>query len=343
MSLHIDLKYTNLLSHRFERFTRKDSYLFNVRCPLCGDSKKNKSKMRGYIYRKGTGLFYKCHNCNAGTNLGTLIKFIDERLHKEYVLERYKSGESGSFNFKDSAVDIKPTLFDKVDKAKVFEHSEWVDKLPAGHYCLEYVKGRKIPESIYKNLLFTQHYKQFVDELIPNHGKDIINDARLVIPFYDRYNKLVGVSGRALENSSYKLRYITVRATESKDKLIYGVDKVNTNELVKIVEGPIDSMFLKNCIGSGDSALIQTAAEIDAEKKVLIFDNEPRNKEIVKLMQDAIKLKHYIVIWPDTIVGKDINEMIVNGLSVGEVENIISSNTFKDIEALLKFNMWKKV
>ena len=343
MSIHIDLKYTNLLSHRFEKFARKDNYLFNVRCPLCGDSKKNKSKMRGYIYRKGNSLFYKCHNCNAGTNLGNLIKSIDANLHKEYVLERYKAGESGNSNFKDPAFDISPPRFDKVEKSKLFEHAEWCDKLPSGHFCLEYLQKRRIPEQWYSKLLFTQHYKQFCDALIPNHGKQLTDDARLVIPFYDGYNSLVAVSGRALETSDYKLRYVTLRTDDSKDKLIFGVDRMNIHEPVKIVEGPIDSLFLSNCIASGDANLSLTSKNISAGKKILIFDNEPRNKEIVKMIEVAIKSDNYVVIWPNTVKGKDVNEMVMGGLTISEIEDIISSNTFSGLEAQAKFIFWKKV
>jgi hypothetical protein len=270
--------------------------------------------MRGYIYRKGNSLFYKCHNCNAGTNLGNLIKFIDANLHKEYVLERYKAGESGNSNFKDPAFDIPPPRFDKVEKSKLFEHAEWCDKLPSGHFCLEYLQKRKIPEEWYSKLLFTQHYKQFCDALIPNHGKQLTDDARLIIPFYD-----------------------------SKDKLIFGVDRMNIHETVKIVEGPIDSLFLSNCIASGDANLSLTSKNISAGKKVLIFDNEPRNKEIVKMIEVAIKSDNYVVIWPNTIKGKDINEMVMSGLTVSEIEDIISSNTFSGLEAQAKFIFWKKV
>ena len=343
MSIHIDLKYTNLLSHRFEKFARKDNYLFNVRCPLCGDSKKNKSKMRGYIYRKGNSLFYKCHNCNAGTNLGNLIKSIDANLHKEYVLERYKAGESGNSNFKDPSFDISPPRFDKVEKSKLFEHAEWCDKLPSGHFCLEYLQKRRIPEQWYSKLLFTQHYKQFCDALIPNHGKQLTDDARLVIPFYDGYNSLVAVSGRALETSDYKLRYVTLRTDDSKDKLIFGVDRMNIHEPVKIVEGPIDSLFLSNCIASGDANLSLTSKNISAGKKILIFDNEPRNKEIVKMIEVAIKSDNYVVIWPNTVKGKDVNEMVMGGLTISEIEDIISSSTFSGLEAQAKFIFWKKV
>ena len=295
------------------------------------------------MFQKGTNLFYNCHNCGVGTSLGNLIKQVDPSLYKEFILERYKSGESGFSNFKAPTFDIPAPKFDKVAKEKNFEHAEWVSKLPDEHFCSLYCTNRRFLSTMRNNLLFTPNYKKFCDALFPNHGKEITADARLVIPFYDKYDTLIGVSGRSLENSDYKLRYVTLRSTNSQDKLIYGMDKVNTNELVKIVEGPIDSMFLSNCVASGDSALIQTAKLIDAKNKVLVFDNEPRNKEIVKLMSDAIKLNYNVVIWPDTIKGKDINEMIMNGMTSNEIEEIISSNTFTGLRAQMKFISWKKV
>ena len=343
MSISIESKYIRLISSRLRNFKQKKDYLWNFSCPICGDSKKNLSKARGYVFQKGTNLFFNCHNCGVGTNLGNLIKQVDPSLHKEYVLERYKSGESGFSNFKSPSFDIPAPRFDKVAKEKHFEHAEWVSKLPSGHFCLVYCTNRRFLSIMVDTLLFTPNYKKFCDALVPNHGKEITADARLVIPFYDKYNTLIGVSGRALENSDYKLRYVTLRTNESQDKLIYGMDKVNTNELVKIVEGPLDSMFLTNCVGSGDSALIQTAKLIDAENKVLIFDNEPRNKEIVKLMDDAIKLGYNVVIWPDTMEQKDINEMVMASFSPAEIERIISSNTFTGLRAQMKFISWKKI
>lgn len=343
MSLSIESKYIRLISSRLRNFKQKKDYLWNFSCPICGDSKKNLSKARGYVFQKGTNLFYNCHNCGVGTNLGNLIKQVDPSLHKEFVLERYKSGESGFSNFKSPSFDIPAPRFDKVAKEKTFDHAEWVNNLPAEHFCSLYCTNRRFLSIMTDNLLFTPNYKKFCDALVPNHGKEITADARLVIPFYDKYNTLIGVSGRALENSDYKLRYVTLRTNESQDKLIYGMDKVNTNELVKIVEGPIDSMFLSNCVASGDSALIQTAKLIDAENKVLIFDNEKRNKEIVKLMEDAIKLSYNVVIWPDTIKEKDINEMVMSGISPDEIEEIISSNTFNGLRAQMKFVSWKKI
>ena len=343
MSLSIESKYVRLLSHRLRNFKQKNDYLWNFSCPFCGDSQKNLTKARGYVFQKGTNLFYRCHNCGVSTNVGNLIKHMDNSLHKEFVLERYKSGESGFSNFKEPTFDIPSPRFDKVEKQKIFEHAEWCDKLPSGHFCLEYLTKRKIPQKFHSKLLFTQHYKQFCDTLVPNHGKTIVDDARLVIPFYDKYNDLIAVSGRALETSDKTLRYVTLRTNDSKDKLLYGMDRVDLSETVKIVEGPIDSLFLTNCIASGDTNLVLTSDEISSDKKVLIFDNEPRNKEIVKMMQNAIRLGNDIVIWPNNIAGKDINEIILGGITSDELEGIISSNTFSGLQAQTKFVFWKKV
>ena len=343
MSLIIDSKFVRLLSSRLRNFKQKKDYLWNFSCPFCGDSKKNLSKARGYVFAKGNNLFYGCHNCGVGTNVANLVKQVDSSLHQEYTLERYKEGKSNTSNFKATTLNISPPRFDKLAKQKVFEYSEWCDKLPSGHFCLTYLQKRQIPKEYHSKLLFTSKYKQFIDELVPNHGKELIDDARLIIPFYDVYNDLIAVSGRALENSDKTLRYITIRTVDSDSKLVYGMDMVDLNQTVKIVEGPIDSLFLSNCLASGDANLNLTAKNISAADKVLIFDNEPRNKQIVKMMHDAIKSDSCVVLWPDTIQAKDINEMVMSGISPNEIEKIISSNTFKGLRAQMRFVNWKKV
>ena len=343
MSLSVESKYIGLISHRLRNFKRKQDYLWNFSCPLCGDSKKNLLKARGYVYKKGNNLFYSCKNCGIGTSLGKLLENVDGSLYKEYVLERYKSGESGFSNFKEPTFNIPSPRFDKLDKPKIFEHAEFCSNLSSEHFCLAYLKNRQIPKEFYSQLLFTSHYKKFIDALVPNHGKKLIDDARVIIPFYDVYNNLIAVSGRALETSDKTLRYITIRTTDSEEKLVFGMDRVSVHEPVRVVEGPLDSLFIKNCVASADANLAIVAENISAGKKVLIFDNEPRNKEIVKLMQESIKSNHNIVIWPNTIQAKDVNEMIMSGVSVGEIESIISSNTFNGLQAQTKFVFWKKV
>ena len=342
MTASIDTKYLRLISFRLRNFKQKNSNLYNASCPYCGDSKKNLTKARLYIFEKSGGLFVKCHNCGVSTNVGNLIKHVDTTLYKEYVLERYSSGRSNNANSANAVLQISAPKFGKLQKQKVFEHAEWCDKLPNQHFCLEYLKRRQIPKDVYKLLLFTSKYADFVTSIYPEHGKQLINDARLVIPFYDENDDLIAVSGRALETSDNSLRYVTVRTNQSQNKLIYGLDRIKSSEKILLVEGPLDSLFLNNCLASGDANLALTAKEIDGDI-TLIFDNEPRNKEILKMMNKAIDTGHSMVIWPESMEGKDINEMVMSGISPSEISDIISSNTFNGITAKLKFNMWKKL
>ena len=343
MSLPIDVKYMRLISSRLRNFKQKNDNLFNFSCNFCGDSQKNKSKARGYVFEKAGGLFFRCHNCGVSTNLGNLVKHTDASLYQEYILERYKAGESGNSNYQKPSFDIPQPKFDKVKKQNSFEYADRISDLPSGHFCLTYVQKRKIPEKFYSELFYTTNYEKFIKKLIPDCEKELVPDARLVIPFYNEYNELIAVTGRSLESGNKVLRYVTVRTNDSKDKLLYGMDRVDLNEPVKIVEGQIDSMFLHNCVASGDGNLSIAAKNIDCEEKILIYDNEKRNKEILKMMHNSIELGYKVVIWPDCIHSKDINEMVMSGISPDAIEEIISNNTFSGLEAQTRFTFWKRV
>jgi hypothetical protein len=110
------------------------------------------------------------------------------------------------------------------------------------------------------------------------------------------------------------------------------------------VEGPIDSMFLENAVATADSNLESITSIYDKSKVVLVFDNEPRNKEIVMKIDKAIENHYNVVIWPEMIESKDINDMILlDRFSPDEIQDIISKNTFVNLRAKAEFVNWKKV
>jgi len=346
--LHLDLKYTNLLSSHFERFTRKNDYLFNVRCPLCGDSQKQKTKMRGYIHRSKrhpNQLEYSCHNCSTCIKLGTLLKQIAPQLYKEYQLESVKESRSARIRSRPTPSiegPIAPVRFGKLEP-EIYQSAERIDKLPHNHHCRMYVEGRLIPKEFWSKLYYTEHYRDFLDELLPGHDKPVLNDARLVIPYYDAYGAIIAVTGRALQTSDRLLRYITIRTTPSTIKLIYGLDRVDQNKTVYIVEGPLDSLFLSNAVASGDSHLIHVAKQLSAAKVILVYDNEPRNKENVYQLEQAIKEGYDVVIWPEHVKEKDINSMVLAGLRPSEVQKIIDTNVWSGLRARTHLAFWKKI
>jgi hypothetical protein len=201
------------------------------------------------------------------------------------------------------------------------------------------VEARQIPQTFYSELYYAEDFKKFVESL--NLEKDTLkeNDPRLVIPFYDKDKNLVAFQGRALGES--KLRYITVKTDKENHKL-FGTDRINTEEMTYVVEGPIDSMFLENAVATADSNLMAASKHFDKSKIVLVYDNEPRNKELHNQMDKAIEEHYNVVIWPEMIEEKDVNDMVLNGFSPDEIQDIISKHTFVNLRAKMEFINWKK-
>jgi len=278
-----------------------------------------------------------CHNCGISTTFYNFLKQIDPNLLKEYQLERYKNGETGNNNYP------KPEFQECKQEAPKFKKAlelPSIDSLPEAHFAKNYVQQRRIPEAFSSQLYYAEDFREFVKSLgIEKEGlhKD---DKRLVIPFYDIEKNLIAIQGRSLGESN--LRYITLKLHDE-NKKVFGLDRIDEDKLVYVVEGPIDSMFLDNAVATADSNLESITDVLDKSKVVLIFDNEPRNKEIVKKMEHAIDNHFNVVIWPEMIEEKDINDMILAGFSLDEIHDFIDNNTFVNLRAKMEFVNWKKI
>ena len=337
MSVFIDRSFLLQVSTKLQRFSKKKDDLYNFRCPLCGDSQKNKLKARGFVYRKKNDYFYMCHNCGVSTTFYNFLKQVDENLLKEYTLERYKNGETGNNNYP------KPDFEEYKKEAPKFKKSlelPSIQSLPEAHFAKNYVQQRQIPEAFQSQLYFAEDFATFIQNLgIEKEGLHK-NDPRLVIPFYDKEKNLVAIQGRALGES--KLRYITLKLHDD-NKKVFGLDRANTESMVYVTEGPIDSMFLENAVATADSNLESITDSLDKSKVVLVFDNEPRNKEIVSKIEHAIDNHFNVVIWPEFITEKDVNDMVLNNFSPDEIQDIVNKNTFINLRAKMEFVNWKKI
>jgi hypothetical protein len=319
----IDSKYIGLVSSRLQKFKRVKADLYNFRCPICGDSQKNKNKARGYIYPVKNNTNFKCHNCGASLSLNNFLKKLDPSLHKQYTLEKFKEGHTGR-NF-------------VVDEPKfVFEKPKFAQRIVLP-LCSEvevartYLQNRKIdPTKFY----YAENFSKFVRTFEGVDHKNLGEEPRIIIPLY-RKKDLIGFQGRSLNSKSIK--YITVMLDEEAPK-IYGLDSIDEKLPVYVVEGPFDSTFINNsvalCGSDGDVRCLE-GSDI-----VFVYDNEPRNREIVARISKCISRGESVVIWPNGIVEKDINDMVISGHNVIDV---IKSNTYKDLQAKIKFNTWKKI
>ena len=319
----IDSKYINLVSSRLQRFKRVKADLYNFRCPICGDSQKNKSKTRGYLYAIKANVNYKCHNCGASMSLNNFIKQIDPVIAKQYAFEKFKDGHTGR-NF----VTEEPTFNFEAPKFKKKLDLPKASTVPIAKLYLE--KRKLNPTKFY----YTDKFKAWTNSLKETFENVDYDEPRIIIPLYYK-DDLVGFQGRSLGPN--KVKYITVMINDNAPK-IYGLDEIKKESPVYITEGPFDSSFIKNSIA-------MCGADADVYKwgvsdPVWIYDNEPRNNEIVKRISNTISKGDKVVIWPSNINEKDINDMVLSGHNVQE---LVESNIYNGLEANLKFNIWKRI
>ena len=319
----VDSKYINLVSSRLQKFKRVKPDLYNFRCPICGDSKKNKSKTRGYLYTIKADVNFRCHNCGASMTFSSFLKKIDVTMHKQYVFERFKNNKTGrgtvvedpKFNFQ------APKFSPKMDLPRASEIS-------AAKLYLE--KRGLDPTQFY----YTNKFKAWVNTLVEKFDSIEYDEPRIIIPLIYE-NQLIGFQGRALGPNSVK--YITIMLEENAPK-VYGIDKINEKEPIYIVEGPFDSHFLDNSVAMVGSDL--DTRPFGWSNYIWVFDNEPRNREIVNRISKTIDRGEQVVIWPNNIPEKDLNDMVLSG---HDVQTVIKSNTYVGLEAKLKFNTWKRI
>lgn len=341
--LFLDRKYVLLVSSNLRNFAQKDTDLFNFSCPYCGDSKKNQRKARGYIYGRENDYFYMCHNCGQSTNFYNFLKFLDPIKHRDYVMEKFVQGRKGRTGARAEIADV---LVPERKEERMLR-LQTVDLLPEEHYAKQYIKGRKIPEQFWSELFYTSNFKQFMDEFFPEHGKEnLVDDARIVLPHTDFDGGYTHIVGRALETADKTLRYQIVRILKDQGKA-YGLHRLSKdyNERVYVTEGQFDSLFLPNAVASGDSNLLGLAHRLRDQgynNVVLVYDAEPRNRELVGQIEKAIQDGQQVTLMPYNDQAKDINDLILTGKTPEEIQDTIDKNTFKGLVANLKFMMWRK-
>lgn len=338
----IDQKYINIVSTRLERF-KKVGRAYTFRCPICGDSQKNKYKTRGYILEKPIGVIFYCHNCHASLKLKGFLARIDSNLAEDYGRERFTE------KYKDQPkAEVKPDIskvalpnFLKGDSP--LKGLKRISQLVHDHPAKRYVSGRKIPTPMHHKLFYAPKFKTWVNTLIPDKFDPENDEPRLIIPFLDKDGNCYGFQGRSFAKQAM-LRYITIMLDESKPK-IFGLDAVDTSQRFYVLEGPIDSMFLQNAVAMAGADMSSIFGDDPNVKQngILVFDNEPRNIDIVKRIDSSIDHGYNVCFWPSEILQKDVNDMVLAGRKPADVQLIIDVNTFSGLAAKLKLASWKKV
>jgi hypothetical protein len=344
--LWLERKFLSMVIANLDHAKWTNENTLNHRCNYCGDSQKNPHKARGFHFVIEQSFVYKCHNCGKSTSSVHFLKDHFPVMHKEYLKEylqekgvkprAQKMPSSNSFKFTP-----KKEILNKNDIMS--EENLKILMKPCSEVAVarKYLEDRKIPSEHYSSLYYTPTPQNL--SFLSDKYKDRVlgTDPRIILPFYDESGELIGLSGRAINNSP--LRYLTMRFQDDLP-LIFNLHNVDKTKTIYVTEGPIDSLFLPNSIAVAGSDFKKIDDSIK-ENAVLIYDNEPRNREILKKLSEVIDLGYAVCIWNDKRVNglKDINEMILNGLTIDEVVSIIEKCTFNGLSAKTKFMEYKKI
>ena len=330
----VDQKYIGLVSSRLEKFKQVKTGLYNFRCIYCGDSQKNKNKTRGYIYGYKNDHNYKCHNCGVSKSFTNFLKDIDSSLYDQYVMERYKNGSTG----KGSNTPEPKFTFEKPKFTKKAFDLPSIAELNKEHSARIYLENRKIPQDFLSKLFYCEKFKQWTNEQKETFESTKYDEPRIIIPLINN-GEIFGFQGRSLSKKP-KVKYITIILDEYQPK-IYGLDRIDWNKTVYVVEGPFDSMFIDNSIAMVGADIDKMFFITNFETNfVMVYDNEKRNKEMTARLEKSIEMKFPVVIWPKDLKEKDINDIVLSGQ---DVESMLKLNTYQGLEAKLKFTNWKKV
>ena len=331
---YLDDKYLGLISPRLEKFRKIRGGVYNFRCPYCGDSQRHKNKARGYIYKNKADYNFKCHNCGVTRSFTYFLKDRDPPLYDEYVMERYKEGLTGKGTVtpEPNFTFVKP----KFRKKDICDELVKISELNTSHRAKKYLINRGINEDTLSKFYYCPDFKRWTNKHKKIYDTTDNDDDRIIIPLRNSKGELFGYQGRSLDPTS-KMRYITVMLDENAPK-IYGLEKINTQKPIYILEGPFDSLFMENSVAMcGSDVDIRT---FGWSSYIWVYDNEPRNREIVNRLERSINRGDQVVIWPSNIKEKDVNEMI---LAKHNICSIIKTNTYSELKAKLKLNLWKKV
>ena len=307
--------------------------------PVCGDSQKDEHKARFWCYPSESGLRVHCFNCDYDKWLSEYLKENDESLYREYLLEKRKDQV---LNKPKPVTEISEKINSVMPVIKQLNYCERLDRLPENHPIIKYANNRCIPKEKFKRLWFTNQWPSLVNSINEGTYKKESNEPRLVIPIFNEKGKIESFQGRALRSNAPQ-KYITIKAHDKATK-IYGLDTVDGNKRVYVLEGPLDSLFLDNAIaitgGSLDLSIIPYK-----DNRVWIMDNEPRHPDTIKRMKRLIDAGESIVFWDKSPwKSKDINDMIIkDGAKASDIMCYINNNIESGLMAKLRLEKYSKV
>ncbi len=325
----------------------------------CGNHSLNdKRRKAGFFWSPEKNQYiYHCFKCGVAMSFSRFLKkyFYDE--YMTMFLSKYNDDTN-------SKQDQQKLSFIKIpdDEVKqLIDHLfESGDLIPLSK-CKDidvasYISDRKIPESKHHNFFVAHNFyniNQQIKQLI-NPDREFTcserEDKRVVWMFRDRTDNIIAMQGRRIDKGEPRYMISRFNNEDISNRLIGGLENINIDETVYVVEGYIDSLFLPNCVSLNGLHLptIQYLIdEIKVKDLVVVFDNEPANDQIKKNLSELADMSiNYpfirVCLLPSEMrkQGKDINDYIKHGYTSEQLLQIINNNSYNQSTLKVRSVFW---
>ncbi|MFA5484940.1 MAG: hypothetical protein WC260_01700 [Candidatus Pacearchaeota archaeon] len=316
----LDLEIKNILNSYFENVFDSGS-VYNFKCNVCGDSKTDKRKKRGFILRNKEPMVYYCHNCLYST---TVEKWMRQYFPLNY--RNYRSELRRNKNPKkvDESVfkNIKRCKHDNINLSeKEKKYTKYFEPIGKHPKVLDICINRKIPKKVYDKWYFCTNGK------FKN---------RIIIPFYNDKGKIYYYQGRSI----YKWMSPKYKSRLGDYNNIYNYYLVDKDKPVIVVEGPLDSIFLSPCIAVTGLKIKDKKLEVFKQKYYLLDNDTPGKETSLKLILDGqyvFNWNKFLKMFPCEQDIKDVNDFIIhnkygiNHLTFDELKPYFTKNLFDKI------------
>lgn len=327
----------------------------HCKCHICGDSKTRNNISRLNAQNYGGTWFVKCYNCGYSGNWLSYLRDYHPSIFESCMTEikfgeikklkdRSEGTKKPEISTKDEVKEEVPIEKNDPKKSIIFPPTVYkISDIQESHSVVQYVKNRKIPRRVWDKLYFTNDFRSLVcmyKEM--GDGYSNYKEPRLVIPIFSEDNLIVGFQGRALRKEDEAIKYMTIKVDDNASKL-YGLERVDPDKTIFVLEGPLDSLFLSNAIAMTGGSLSLDKMPFP-DKRVYVLDIERRHQDTHTRISNLISSGERVVLFDNCQwEGKDINDLLLkNDITVEDIENYMHNNIVSGWEARVRFDRWSK-
>lgn len=358
-------KIQNILNKKFSG----DSYIkrkidvfhdrLNFACPYCSDSRLNPRKKRGNVYFNG--LNFHCFNCGEHTGVRKLLSDFGESLSLDETIA-VREIQQNSKRFEKRNASTQSSLVYSVVEELAIPKKIFFSKLQLvspykNEKCSAYLNNRKIDIKKWNHFAYKPESNElFVLNLTPADrviGYQIRQlDADSTKPRYltrnvtRMYGDVFGITSSEIIEKLFGRKELGNKYIDEEDGIenvvanidkisgIFNIMNINMNQTITIVEGPIDSLAIDNCVAlQGAKKMNDYFDSVNNVRYIFDKDKAGKQEAIKKLKKHKKVFLWELYIKKANVKGKvkDLNDLQRNNSLNYEILNECFSDDELDV------------